>query len=206
MREQTTDQQMMAQQGQIRRRPQRSADAILARAAAQRRSNRYVFAPDHLHGAWTLSEMATALSTAWLAGAVWVERLVSPRGETLGYSCARFEDDFLTIEHIFEPDNQTACERWLNARLLTARSVVWLELGSQRSLMTNPQIIRYNLTPEEFAEQERERLHVTRDIEWVAAEVVLAEEVLAQSRTNMLSLIGLCAADAMAQGGEERAA
>lgn len=206
MMEQTTEQQMVAQNGQIRRRPQRSADAILARAASQRRSNRHVFAPDHLHGAWTLSEMAGALGSAWLAGAVWVERLVSPRGETLGYSCARFEDDFLTIEHIFEADDQTARERWLTARLLTARSVVWLELGPQRSLTTNPQIIRYDLTPDELAEQERERLRVTRDIEWVSVEVAFAEEVMAQSRTNMLSLIGLCAADVVAQGGEERAA
>ncbi len=204
MVQQTTEQMEQAQTSQIRRRPQRSADAILARAAA-RRSNRHIFAPDHQHGVWSLSDVSSALGAAWLAGAVWVERILSSTGEALGYTTARFDEDFLVVEHQWEPHDQAARERWLNLQLAHARSVVWLELGPQRTSITNDPIIRYDLTPAQLRALELEQLHVTRDIEWIEADAQRADETLAQSRTNLLSIIGLCAAVA-GESAQDRAA
>jgi hypothetical protein len=204
MMQQTMEQMEQAQTSQIRRRPQRSADAILARAAA-RRSDRHVFAPDHLHGSWTLGAAANALGAAWVAGAVWIERLLDTRGEVLGYTSARFDEDFLVVEHVWAPDDQEARERWLTAQLIHARSVVWLELGPQRTSITSDLIIRYNLSAAQLRALELEQLHVTRDIEWVEADAERAEATRAQSRTNIMSTICLCAVGAC-EPAEDRAA
>jgi hypothetical protein len=173
-----------------------SIDQILARRQARLDERTRQFPPDFVHGQIQLDEIYRVLGARWVEDALFVEEFRDEDGDLAAWSAAWFDDEFLTIEQAVR-DEEGNPESRLAELKSERRSIV-------RLFVDQPEIPD---TPEQEGELdmrcslgrllELERLHLgvvrDKDISDVRSIYSQREDVLQDSRTNLLSLICLCA-------------
>lgn len=171
----------------------RSIDQILARRQARLRQRKQVFPPDFLHGEARLDEIYGVFGETWVDEAIFVEEFHDEDGELVAWTAAWFDDRFLNIEQAV-CDEVDDLQGRLDELVQSRRSVVKLCIDAPKSVRDENELaVRCSLG--RLLELERTRLAVVRDKDVSDRRVVYShrDDVFQDSRTNMLSLICLCA-------------
>lgn len=173
--------------------PSRCIDDILARREARIRRRKHVFPPDFMHGRKRVDCVYRTLGERWVEEALFVERFFDEEGRLAGFTAAWFDGRFLTLEQAVRDEVDD-----LDARLAELeagrRSIVELRVDQTRAPGDDASRIELSCSLGRLLELERERLAVVRDKELSQPTAIYSQrdEVLQDSRTNILSLICLC--------------
>lgn len=171
------------QNSQIRRRPRRSIDDILARRDARGARRERVVPPDFIHGNATVDEVYATYGEEWVEQAAFVLFERNEDGDVISASIATFEGYFLTLEDAPGDEDVSV---WLAEQLASRRSIVAFTFDGQPGSFSPPVPgVTIQARRERFLGLESSVLKVTRDrsslTDWTARQ------------TDLLSFIGLCA-------------
>ncbi len=167
----------------VRRRPRRSIDDILARREERKARLERVLPPDFVHGSVTVDEIYATYGEEWVEQAAFVMFERNASGELVRASIATFSGYFLTLEDCPEFEEVSV---WLAERLATRRSIVAMTFDGQPGAFSPPSPgVTVHAGRERFLGLERSVLRVTRDTD-------LLDDWSAR-QTDLLSFIGLCA-------------
>lgn len=171
----------------------RSIDQILARRQARAQRRKRVFPPDFLHGGARLEEIYPVFGERWVEHALFLEPFYDEQGELAAFSAAWFDGRFLVLEQAVA-DEVDDLEGHLARLKKGRRSIVQLRLDEASSVDQAGELV-VNCSVGRLLELERDRLGVVRDKELCDRRAIYSrrDDVLQDSRTNLLSLICLCA-------------
>lgn len=176
-----------------RQTPSRSIDEILARRQARLRRRRHGYPPDFTHGGVPLERIYEVLGARWVEEAIFIERFYDQQGELAAFSAGWFEGRFLTIDQAVRDEVDD-----LEARLADLedgrRCIVELCVDRPSSEEEEGRL-QLGCTMGRLTELERSHLGVVRDRQLSQPGAIYSQrdEVLLDSRINLLSLICLCA-------------
>lgn len=159
-------------------------DTILERRARRIQRGTQVLPPDFVHGDATLEELHRRFGN-WAEEAAFV-RSVYKDGVLVALSVARFDDWFLTIEHVSRGEVDDL-ESWLEAHTRHAASVIELATTGRSVRFDQDHWVVMRCDAERLRALEHATLKVTRDIE------ASAQDWQETAQTDLLSLVCLCA-------------
>lgn len=172
-----------------------SVEQILARRQARLAARVHEFPPDFLHGSVQLAEVYEVLGAAWVEDALFVEEFHDEEGTLVAWSMAWFDDEFLRIE-------QAVCDEavdfWGRYHELMASRRRVVRLMIDRDALDDDQEGDAALTMRcslgRLVELEDAYLDVVRDRDFADPRAIYSqrEEILQDSRINLMSLICLC--------------
>lgn len=159
-------------------------DTILERRALRIQRGVQIFPPDFIHGCATLDELHERFG-AWAEEAVFVRSLYKD-GALVAISVARFDDWFLTIEHVSR--GEVPClDAWLRSKTADCATVIELAPTGRSVEFDQAHWVVMDCDAERLRQLEKQVLKVTRDIE------TSAEDWQQTAQTDLLSLVCLCA-------------
>ncbi|AWV89329.1 hypothetical protein [Bradymonas sediminis] len=175
-----------------------SIDEILARRQARLDERKNEFPPDFLHGQIQLDEIYRVLGARWVEDAIFVEEFHDEDGELVAWTVASFEDEFLSLEQSMRDEDDDFFERFEELKSDRRHQIV-LRVAqngrAQAGVAKDDRILEMRCTLGRLLELERKHLGVVRDKEVTDVREIYSrrEEILQDSRTNILSLVCLCA-------------
>lgn len=173
-------------------------DEILARRQARLDERKSAFPPDFLHGQVQLDEVYRVLGARWVEDAIFIEEFYDEDDDLVAWTAASFDDEFLSLEQSMRDEDTD-----FHARLAELRAgrchQIFLRVGRgarrQGSVARDDDTLEMRCSLGRLLELEQKHLGVVRDknVSDVREIYSQREEILQDSRTNILSLICLCA-------------
>lgn len=171
-------------------------DEILARRQRRLDQRVHQFPPDFLHGDAQIGEVYPVLGRAWVEDVLFLELFRDEEGDLAAWSAAWFDDEFLTIEQAVRDDRPDFMER-LDELLGARRRVIELMIdkGDAPVFVPGSEDMAMRCELGRLIAMEQVELAVFRDKDIADARAIYSqrEEILQDSRTNLMSLICLCA-------------
>lgn len=174
----------------------RSIAAILERSRARRRRRSHTRAPGFVHGHCRLDALYETFGKHWVERTAFLEYLPADHRHEIGWTVARFDDGFATIEHGLETEVEDL-ETWLAGQLDAIDRVVVLEVGD-----ANPgkldrlgvEVVTVDSSRRRLQELESHYLGIARDRNFGAGAPFSPSpsERLLESRLDVMTLICLC--------------
>jgi len=173
----------------------RSIEAILERSRARRSRRSHTRAPGFVHGDCRLDALYETFGAHWVERTAFVEYLPADDANPAGWTVARFEDRFATIEHATADDTDDL-EGWLADRLDEIDRVIVLEIGdeSPSSAGFDREVVTVESSRRRIEELETHYLGMARDRDFGAGAPFSPSprERLLESRLDVMTLICLC--------------
>ena len=174
----------------------RSIEAILERSRARRQRRSHTRAPGFVHGNTRLDTLYETFGPRWVERTAFVEYLPADRSNAAGWTVARFDEGFLTIDHGLDAELDDL-DAWLDAALEEVDRVVVLEVDADAPAQLDDRqvdVLSVQSSRPRIQELEHHYLGMARDRDFGGAAPFSPSpcERLLESRLDVMTLVCLC--------------